>query len=353
MRPGDRELDDRAPLFDGRRLVSIYFGGGTPGCGGRIASGRGSRAIRARSARDELEVTRRGQPRRSAARAARRACRRRRQSALARRAVARARAPARRSGARTAPSEARRAVADARAAGFANLSLDLMFGLPVADADRARVRSRRAARLEPEHVSVYNLTIEERTPFGGCSAPASAGARLRRLRGDVRAHRRAPRRRRLGHYEISSWARPGRRAVHNTLYWTGGEYLGLGCSAHSFRRLPGGGGERFSVARSVDEWLRAPTLASSETLDAAALEREACGSAYVSSTDRSRGARARTRRRPRRRARSGSLPPRRRRARRRHARTAATDAARRAVCRRRRRAVRVNAAIYKVGNVGI
>jgi oxygen-independent coproporphyrinogen-3 oxidase len=79
----------------------------------------------------------------------------------------------------------------------------------------------------------------------------------------------------LLHYEISSWARPGRRAVHNTLYWTGGEYLGLGCSAHSFRRLSDGGGERFSVARSVDEWLRAPTVATRETLDAAALEREA------------------------------------------------------------------------------
>ena len=63
--------------------------------------------------------------------------------------------------------------------------------------------------------------------------------------------------------------------MHNTLYWTGGEYLGLGCSAHSFRRLPEGGGERFSVARSVDEWLRAPTVATRETLDAAALEREA------------------------------------------------------------------------------
>ena len=63
--------------------------------------------------------------------------------------------------------------------------------------------------------------------------------------------------------------------MHNTLYWTGGEYLGLGCSAHSFRRLPDGGGERFSVARSVDDWLRAPAVATSETLDAAALEREA------------------------------------------------------------------------------
>jgi oxygen-independent coproporphyrinogen-3 oxidase len=79
----------------------------------------------------------------------------------------------------------------------------------------------------------------------------------------------------FGHYEISSWARPGMRAVHNTLYWTGGEYLGLGCSAHSFRRLPGGGGERFSVARSVDQWLREPAVMTRETLDAGALEREA------------------------------------------------------------------------------
>jgi oxygen-independent coproporphyrinogen-3 oxidase len=89
------------------------------------------------------------------------------------------------------------------------------------------------------------------------------------------------------HYEISSWARPGRRAVHNTLYWTGGEFLGLGCSAHSFRRGADGGGERFSTVRSVDEWFervpRAGTgalaadaaLAHYERLDAAALEREA------------------------------------------------------------------------------
>jgi oxygen-independent coproporphyrinogen-3 oxidase len=77
------------------------------------------------------------------------------------------------------------------------------------------------------------------------------------------------------HYEISSWARPGRRAVHNSLYWTGGEYLGLGSSACSFRRLPAGGGERFSNVRSVDAYLRAAEIADRETLEPAALEREA------------------------------------------------------------------------------
>src|SRR5207253_1295701 len=105
-----------------------------------------------------------------------------------------------------------------------------------------------------------------------------------------RAHARGDRRRQSGrkrpserfyahleragfaHYEISSWARPGRRAVHNSLYWTGGEYLGLGCSAASFRRLPDGGGERFSGVRSVDKWLRAAEPAQKETLDRAALE---------------------------------------------------------------------------------
>ena len=81
--------------------------------------------------------------------------------------------------------------------------------------------------------------------------------------------------------------------MHNTLYWTGGEYLGLGCSAHSFRRLPDGSGERFSVARTVDEWLRAPAVATRETLDAAALEREAVwlGLRFLDGIDRAAHAR--------------------------------------------------------------
>jgi oxygen-independent coproporphyrinogen-3 oxidase len=62
--------------------------------------------------------------------------------------------------------------------------------------------------------------------------------------------------------------------VHNTLYWTGGEYLGLGCSAHSLRR-EGRAGVRFSVVRNVDEYLKAPAIVQEERLAPDALEREA------------------------------------------------------------------------------
>jgi len=58
------------------------------------------------------------------------------------------------------------------------------------------------------------------------------------------------------HYEISSYARPGRRAVHNTLYWTGGAYLGVGASSSSFRPLRDGTGWRFSNPRALATYLR-------------------------------------------------------------------------------------------------
>jgi coproporphyrinogen III oxidase-like Fe-S oxidoreductase len=172
--------------------------------------------------------------------------------------------------------EAERAVAEARAAGFTRLSIDLMFGLPSQTLTELEADLAGVLAMEPDHVSVYNLTVEDRTAFGGLlragllAVPDSGVCAEMYERIDARLAGAG-----LQHYEISSWARPGRHAVHNTLYWTGGEYLGLGCSAHSFRRLPGGGGERFSVARSVDEWLRAPSVVMKETLDAAALEKEA------------------------------------------------------------------------------
>jgi oxygen-independent coproporphyrinogen-3 oxidase len=173
-------------------------------------------------------------------------------------------------------AEVERAVAQARAAGIARLSIDLMFALPAQTLTELEADLAGVLALAPEHVSVYNLTVEERTAFGGLqragmlAVPDSGVAADMFERIDERLTTAG-----LGHYEISSWARPGMRAVHNTIYWTGGEYLGLGCSAHSFRRLAEGGGERFSVARSVDTWLREPGIVTRETLEPAALEREA------------------------------------------------------------------------------
>jgi oxygen-independent coproporphyrinogen-3 oxidase len=185
------------------------------------------------------------------------------------------------------PEAARRAVAEARAAGFDNLSLDLMFALSgqtLAELDRDLAG---LVELAPDHLSVYTLTVEARTAF---SVLVREG--LMRLPDSGLATDMYERvRERLGragfeHYEISSYARPGRRARHNTLYWTGGEYLGLGCSAHSFR-VRDGGGERFATVRSVDKYFAVqqglgqgplegdPGLQLYERLDGAALEREA------------------------------------------------------------------------------
>jgi oxygen-independent coproporphyrinogen III oxidase len=275
-----RELVERAPLFDGRKLTSIYFGGGTPGLWRADCLGEVLHAVRAtfpplRSGDGELEITVEANP-----------------DDLPREQLDGLRAAGvtrlslgvqslqdkhlQQLGRTHGRGEAERAVAEARAAGFERLSIDLMFGMPSQTLTELEADLAGVLAMEPDHVSVYNLTVEDRTAFGGLqragllSVPDSGVCAEMYERIDARLTAAG-----LPHYEISSWARPGRRAVHNTLYWTGGEYLGLGCSAHSFRRLPDGGGERFSVARSVDEWLRAPKVATHETLDAAALEREA------------------------------------------------------------------------------
>ncbi|MCU1280124.1 MAG: oxygen-independent coproporphyrinogen oxidase [bacterium] len=272
-----RELVERAPLFDGRRLTSVYFGGGTPGLWRADCLGEVLAAVRATfpPADGELEITVEANPddlpraQLDGLRAA----------GVTRLSICVHSLQAKhlhQLGRTHGRSEAERAVAEARAAGFGRLSIDLMFGLPSQTLTELESDLAGVLAMEPDHVSVYNLTVEDRTAFGGLqragllSVPDSGVCAEMYERIDARLTAAG-----LGHYEISSWARPGRRAVHNTLYWTGGEYLGLGCSAHSFRRLPEGGGERFSVARSVDEWLRAPALATRETLDVAALEREA------------------------------------------------------------------------------
>lgn len=127
-----------------------------------------------------------------------------------------------------------RSVAAARQAGFDNLSLDLMFGLPGQTMETWRASLDVALELGPEHISAYGLQVEERTPFhhwvrsGTIAVPGD----------DVQAEMYEELRSRLAragyvHYEISNFALPGRESRHNLLYWDNGEYLGLGVGAHS------------------------------------------------------------------------------------------------------------------------
>jgi oxygen-independent coproporphyrinogen-3 oxidase len=122
----------------------------------------------------------------------------------------------------------------ARTAGFDNVNLDLIYGAAGESLASWRRTLERTVALRPDHVSAYALTIEPATPLGrkvaaGVVPPPDP---------DTQADMYAAACEMLGdagyeHYEVSNWARPGRRCVHNLGYWKGRPYLGLGAGAHS------------------------------------------------------------------------------------------------------------------------
>lgn len=131
--------------------------------------------------------------------------------------------------------DARRAFASARAAGFENVNLDFIYGLPGQPLAKWQRTLEAALALAPEHLSLYALTIEEGTPL----ARDVARGRVAAPDPDIQAEHYEWTEARLAragyeHYEISNWARPGHRCKHNLVYWQNREYLGLGAGAHSF-----------------------------------------------------------------------------------------------------------------------
>ncbi len=132
--------------------------------------------------------------------------------------------------------EARASVERARAAGFRSVSIDLIYSLPGFDAGWWRRTIEEAAVLGPDHLSCYELTIHDGTPFG---RRRDAG-RLHETGEDERAENFVATHRRLGElgywgYEVSNFASgEEHRSRHNRKYWRHAPYLGLGPSAHSF-----------------------------------------------------------------------------------------------------------------------
>jgi oxygen-independent coproporphyrinogen-3 oxidase len=129
---------------------------------------------------------------------------------------------------------ARRAVAEARAAGFDNVSLDLMMWLPGQSVEAWLANVDALIAAEPEHASLYLLELYPNAPLkedmarGGWSQAPDDDAAEMYVRAMERLETAG-----LLQYEISNVARPGRASRHNLKYWTDGEWLGFGCGAHS------------------------------------------------------------------------------------------------------------------------
>ena len=174
------------------------------------------------------------------------------------------------------PEDVATAVARARDAGFADLSLDLIFAVPGQTLESWERSLDAALALEPDHISTYGLTVENGTPYRAWYEREPQAFASQDL--EAEQYRRAIERLTAAgfeHYEISNFARPGHRSRHNQNYWDNGEYLGLGVGAASYLD-----GLRSVHSRDLDAYIRAalatePIPGDSERLEGAARTGEA------------------------------------------------------------------------------
>ncbi|MCF7983785.1 MAG: radical SAM family heme chaperone HemW [Thiohalocapsa sp.] len=250
------DLDAQLALAGNRRaLRSIFIGGGTPSLVSGAAVSRLLAGVRARCAMEPaVEISLEANPGAvdSAHFAAYRGAGVNRlsigvQSLCARHLTALGRVHD--------PAQALEAVRIARAAGFDNINLDMMFALPGQTLRESREDLARLLALEPEHVSYYQLTLEPNTAFAHDPPPLpdddlacdmqEQGIEMLAASG----YRR---------YEISAYARAGRRCRHNLNYWRFGDYLGIGAGAHGKLTAESRRVERIARPRHPDAYLKSP-----------------------------------------------------------------------------------------------
>lgn len=145
-----------------------------------------------------------------------------------------------------------RAVSDAKEAGFTNINLDLMFGIPHQTTESFAHTLDKAIALAPTHLSVYSLQIEEGTPFyrNRASLPLPSEDEEAAMAGALHARLAAAG---YARYEISNYAKKGYECRHNLRYWQMGDYLGLGIAAHSLV-----GSRRFYNREDLGAYLENP-----------------------------------------------------------------------------------------------
>jgi oxygen-independent coproporphyrinogen-3 oxidase len=131
-------------------------------------------------------------------------------------------------------NEARRAVEIAHA-NFDNFNLDLMYALPSQTMEEAQRDIATAIQFAPPHLSLYHLTLEPNTVFAKYPPVVPDDDASAEMQDMIEAQTAAAG---YGHYEVSAYARQGRRARHNLNYWQFGDYLGIGAGAHSKISFP-------------------------------------------------------------------------------------------------------------------
>ncbi len=224
------EADRYLPAVWGRSIISVYLGGGTPSLFPPDVIDHLLSGLRARfNLHPEIEMTLEANP--GTVEAARfRAFRSLGFNRLSLGIQSFEDAYLERLGRIHGARESHAAVDAARAAGFDNLNLDLMFGLPGQDAASAQRDVTTALAWAPEHLSYYQLTLEPGTRFAAYPPELPDEATRDGMETAGRASAEAVGLRR---YEISAHARAGQESVHNLNYWRFGDYLGLGAGAHS------------------------------------------------------------------------------------------------------------------------
>jgi oxygen-independent coproporphyrinogen-3 oxidase len=141
----------------------------------------------------------------------------------------------------------------ARLAGFENINVDLIFGIPGQGFEDWKETLNKVLTLKPEHISAYSLKIEEGTPFGDLYEKNEIDYIDEVLEREMYYYTNEM----LGkqaykHYEISNYGKEGFECKHNMIYWKGEEYFGLGAGAHSYSN-----GIRYSNCESIEDYIKA------------------------------------------------------------------------------------------------
>jgi putative oxygen-independent coproporphyrinogen III oxidase len=261
------DLERLLPSVWGRRLISVFIGGGTPSLLSPEAIDSLLSAVRARLTLEPgAEVTLEANP--GTVEAGR--FRGFREAGVNRLSIGVQSFDAgmlRALGRIHGTDEARRAI-EAACASFDNVNIDLMYGLPGQTLAMARADIEEAARTGVPHISAYQLTIEPNTVFWSRPPQLPPHDDCADMQMEVESV--------LGgagfeHYEISAFAKPGRRCDHNMNYWEFGDYLGIGAGAHGKVSFPDRI-TRHERAKQPREYLHLDdTLASQRTIAAAEL----------------------------------------------------------------------------------